>query len=319
MAIEEAFFESGGERCAATWYWPDGAGTRWPCVVLANGFSGTRDWILPDFARRFAAAGMAAFAFDYRHLGESGGTPRQIVDLKLQREDLRAALAHVRREPRIDAARLALWGTSLGGSHALAAAAEDPEVTALILNMPALDVLRGGNAEVKRKRLGVSRRRTVGITIRLLVTALRDLARAARGVEPLYLDVYGEPGEAFFTDPELAPRFRRVAEQSPLWQNRVAARFLLGAPRYREGTFERVAAPILICLAEHDLEVSADFIRARASGAARAELRVYPVGHFDLYHGAAFQQVVADQVRFLCAHLERERNRVAEQEEISPG
>ncbi len=47
--------------------------------------------------------------------------------------------------------------------------------------------------------------------------------------------------------------------------------------------------------------------------------RAYPVGHFDLYHGAAFQQVVTDQVRFLYAHLEQELNRVAEQEEIPPG
>src|SRR5688572_32040331 len=115
MDREAASFESDGERCAATWYWPDGAAARWPCVVLAHGFSGTRDWILPDFGQRFAAAGFAALAFDYRHLGESAGTPRQIVDVRRQRADLRAAFAHARREPRIDPRRLALWGTSLGG------------------------------------------------------------------------------------------------------------------------------------------------------------------------------------------------------------
>ncbi|UJR86697.1 alpha/beta hydrolase [Sandaracinus amylolyticus] len=303
MAIETTSFESRGERCAATWYLPDAVGERWPCVVLANGFSGTRDWILPDFCRRFAAAGIAALAFDYRHLGESGGAPRQIVDVGEQRADLLAALAHARRDPRIDPRRVALWGTSLGGSHALTVAADDPDLAALILNMPAIDALSGANVEEKRKRAGVSRARTVAITLRLVGAALRDLSRAARRADPLYLGVYGEPGEAFFTDPELAPRFRRVAEGSPTWQNRVAARFLLGAPRYRSGTFERVKAPILICLAEHDLEVSADFIRAKAKGAARVDIRTYPVGHFDLYHGDAFEQVAADQVAFLRAHL----------------
>jgi dienelactone hydrolase len=305
-SIEATSFESGGERCVATWYWPEGSATKRPCIVLANGFSGTRDWILPDFARRFAAAGIAAFTFDYRHLGESEGTPRQIVDLDIQRADLRAAIAHVRSEPRIDARRVALWGTSLGGSHALTVAAEDRDIAALILNMPALDVVAGSNVEAKRKRLGVSRTRTLAITLRLLGKALRDLARKSRGAEPLYLAVYGEPGEAFFTDPELAPRFRRVAEGSPNWHNHVAARFLLGAPRYREGTFERVAAPILICLAEHDLEISADFIRAKSAKAARAEVRVYPAGHFDLYHGQAFEQVAGDQATFLRAHLSAE-------------
>src|SRR5687767_13752530 len=89
---EAASFESDGERCVASWYWPATAAAQWPCVVLANGFSGTRDWILPEFAQRFAGAGYAALTFDYRHLGESDGSPRQMVDVRAQRADLRAAL-----------------------------------------------------------------------------------------------------------------------------------------------------------------------------------------------------------------------------------
>jgi dienelactone hydrolase len=301
MHVEDAWFESEGARCAATWYWPD-AGTKSACVVLANGFSGTRDWILPDFARRFAAIGCSAFAFDYRCLGDSEGTPRQVIDLEGQRSDLRAALAFVRREPRVDPARIVLWGTSLGGSHALTIAAEDPSLAALILNMPALDVVAGANLEAKRKRQGVSRARTAAITIKLLLTALRDKVASARGKGPIYLEVYGRPGHAFFTDPELAPRFRRVAEASRTWQNRAAARFLLGAPRYRRGTFERVSAPILICLAEQDFEISATFVRTQARGAPRAEIRSYPAGHFDLYHGEVFEQVAADQAEFIRMH-----------------
>ena len=73
---------------------------------------------------------------------------------------------------------------------------------------------------------------------------------------------------------------------------------MLGALRYRDGTFERVAAPILICLAENDLEISAEFIRTKPARTAHAEIRVYPSGHFDKYHGDAFVQVVADQVAF---------------------
>lgn len=310
-STEETWFESGGERCAGTWYWPHGEAERWPCVVLANGFSGTRDWILPDFAARFAAGGIAALAFDYRRLGESEGSPRQVVDLEAQRMDLRAALRHARGETRVDPRRVAIWGTSLGGSHALTVAAEERQLAALILNMPALDVVAGSNVDLKRQRLGFSRTRTAAVTLRLLAVALRDLARKARGAEPLYLAVYGAPGEAFFTDPDLAPRFRRVAEGSPTWQNRIAARFLLRPPRYREGTFERATAPILICLAEHDLELSADFIRAKAARARpRAEIRVYPVDHFGMYHGEAFERVAADQVAFLRAHMIAAEKRV---------
>ena len=44
---------------------------------MAHGFSGTMDWIVPDFAARFADGGLAALIFDYRYLGDSGGEPRE--------------------------------------------------------------------------------------------------------------------------------------------------------------------------------------------------------------------------------------------------
>jgi len=296
-------FESEGVRCAATLFAPDAHAAAVPCVVLANGFSGTMDWIVPWFAERFAAAGLAALVFDYRHLGRSDGEPRQIIDVRRQRADLRAAIAFARRQPGIDPERIALWGTSLGGSHVTTVAAEDPRIAALILNMPALDAIAGGNADAKRQHVHASRATMVRVTARLLAAAVRDAARGALGWPPLYLAVYGAPGEAFFTDPDLAPRFARVAAESPTWQNRVAARFLLGVPRYREGTMERINAPILVCLAERDIEVSEAYVRSKVEKARRSEVRVYPGGHFDLYHGEAFEQLVADQTAFLRAHL----------------
>jgi len=48
----------------------------------------------PDqFAGRFAAAGYAALAFDYRHFGASGGAT-SVRLARRQREDWRAAQAH---------------------------------------------------------------------------------------------------------------------------------------------------------------------------------------------------------------------------------
>jgi hypothetical protein len=273
------------------------------CVVLAHGFSGTMDWILPSFAERFASAGLAALTFDYRHFGASGGEPRQLVDVVEQRADLRAAVDFARRQPEIDAERIALWGTSLGGSHVALAAAEDARITALVLNMPALDPLVGGNVPAKRKRLDVSWAAIACTTLQLLAAAVHDALRAALGRSPRYLAVYGEPGTAFFTDPELADNFARVTASSPTWENRVAARFLLGLPRYRKGTMERIAAPILVCLAEHDLEVSTSYVKRTVAKAKRAEVRVYSAGHFEMYHGDALEKVVADQTAFLYAHL----------------
>jgi uncharacterized protein len=48
---------------------------------------------LVPYAERFAASGIVALVFDYRSFGESGGEPRQLVDIPGQHQDIRAAVA----------------------------------------------------------------------------------------------------------------------------------------------------------------------------------------------------------------------------------
>jgi uncharacterized protein len=296
-------FDSKGATCAGYLYFPEEAASAVPCVVMANGFSGTMDWILPDFAERFAAAGLGVLTFDYRHLGESEGAPRQIVNVRRQRRDLKRAVQFARSHAGIDPERIALWGTSLGGSHAAVHASRDGRIAAVILNMPALDVVKGSNLQEKLRRMNVSRMEMLSASIRLLGAAARDAIQGALGLPPHYIAVYGQPGEAFFADPALADRFAKVTAGSPTWENRVAPRFLFQAPRYREGMMERITAPLLICLATEDDEISASFVKEKARKAHRAEIREYAAGHFDMYHGAIFEQVAADQTRFLREHL----------------
>ncbi|MDN5931699.1 MAG: alpha/beta fold hydrolase, partial [Pseudonocardia sp.] len=122
MSRTEHPFTVDGEQCAAWLFRPDSPG-RVPCVVLAHGFGMTRACRLDAWAERFAAAGLAALVFDYRGFGDSGGSPRQVLDIAAQRADWRAAVAHARTTPGIDAGRVALWGTSFSGGHVLAVAA----------------------------------------------------------------------------------------------------------------------------------------------------------------------------------------------------
>jgi uncharacterized protein len=82
--MSEVFFHSGGVRCAGVHLPGEDGGVfagddgRRPCVVLAHGFAGTVDSGLLPYAERFAAAGLDALAFDYRHFGASEGEPRQL-------------------------------------------------------------------------------------------------------------------------------------------------------------------------------------------------------------------------------------------------
>ena len=301
--IQEVSFRSDGLNCAGNLYLPLTNDKALACIILANGFSGTMDWILPDFARRFAKAGFAAFTFDYRTFGKSEGDPRQVINLKGQRSDLRNALKWVRNYEGIDRHRIALWGTSLGGSHVIEVASTDNEIAAVIGNMPALDVLKGANTKAKAKAANISRLQMVSATVRLLGSALLDVAKDKIGLSPHYLKVYGDVGEAIFTDPSLARRFNKVAESSPTWKNQVAARTIFNLPVYKEGTIERITAPMFIAISTKDIEVDPAFIRDKFSKAENAEIKEYPYDHFSMYHEEPFEEVVTDQVNFLKEHL----------------
>jgi len=51
-------------------------------------------------------------------------------------EDWRAAIRFARGLKGVDAGRIALWGSSLGGGHAVSAASEDPRVAAVVAQIP---------------------------------------------------------------------------------------------------------------------------------------------------------------------------------------
>jgi uncharacterized protein len=300
---ERVSFDSDGCRCAAVLYRPDGNSGMTPCVVMAHGFSGTMDWIVPDFAARFAAGGFAVLIFDYRYLGSSAGEPRQLIDSGKQQEDLRRAVQFARARPGIDASRIALWGTSLGGSHVVNCAAQDPDIAAVVANVPGLDLCRGTRGRFKSPSFRPGKARVAAATIRLLAAAVLDAARGAVGLSPYYIPVYGPLGKAVFCDPALADLFRKVEQDAPSWRNQVTPRFLFTAPRYREGTIERIVAPLLVTLARDDAVISTAFVKDKAARAANREIREYPVGHFDMYHGAVRDEVASDQLSFLRQHL----------------
>src|SRR4051794_18951973 len=118
MEVEEVRFSSdAADRCAGSLFLPPAAAGPVPCVVMGSGLSCVRDQGMNAVAERFAAAGLAGLAIDYRHFGASGGEPRGLVSGARQRQDLRAGLAFARGRPEVDASRIALWGYSLGGGN----------------------------------------------------------------------------------------------------------------------------------------------------------------------------------------------------------
>jgi uncharacterized protein len=288
---ERVTFESCKVECAGCFYWPEKLVKSLPCIVLCNGFSGTMDWVLPQYAERFASAGITAFAFDYRYFGESRGYPRQLVNVRRQRQDIAAALRFVRAQPNIDPQRIALWGTSMGGGHVVDIASRDPGIAAVIAQIPGLDFVR----EEARATI-----RIPSLTIaKLLVAAVWDGLRGLLGLSPYYAKVFGKPGDvAIFTDPALQDRFHALIQGSPTWRNEFTPRFYLAPPRYREGVAERIKMPLLVAIAEREVYANPKFQAWVGGRAPNGAVKHYPGGHFDFYHDL-FEDVVRDQIAFL--------------------
>lgn len=73
---------------------PEGASEhqRVTIVVMAHGFGGIKEHRPDGFAERLVARAYAGLVFDYRHLGQSSGRPRNVVSIGTQLADWRNAV-----------------------------------------------------------------------------------------------------------------------------------------------------------------------------------------------------------------------------------
>lgn len=287
-------FPSGGEQCAAYLYRAEGPATgERPCVVMAHGFTATRDDRLPAFAERFAAAGFAVLVFDYRHFGASSGQPRQLLDIGKQHDDYRAAIAYARGLDGVDPERIVLWGSSFSGGHVVAVAATDPRVAAVVAQAPFAD------------GIATARKLPLRNFMKIGQAAMRDIAGSLAGRPPHLVPAVAPPGGlAAMTAPEADPGFRGMVGEDSRWQNAFAARLMLTLPLYRPGrAAAKVQAPLLVCVCDADETTPPAPAIAMAERAPRGELLRYPIGHFDIYTGDAFERAVTDQTAFLQRQL----------------
>ncbi len=240
---------------------------------MAHGFSATRDDGLPAYATAFADAGFAVLVFDYRHFGSSTGEPRQLLDIGRQQADYRAAVAHVRGLPGIDADRIALWGSSFSGGHVLTVAAGDPRIAAVVAQAPYVDSIPVLKI-VPPKNI-----------LRGALEGAYDLVGSLLGRPPYYMPAVAQPGGyAVMTQPQAVPGFEAIAPHGSRWENKVAARIMLALTFYRPCRHAaELRMPLLVSVCENDQITPPGPAAAVAERAPRGELVRYPYGHFDIY------------------------------------
>jgi uncharacterized protein len=289
---EDVWFSSGDDRVSAWLYRPSSSDTT-PLVVMAHGLGAVRTMRLDAYAERFSASGYACLVFDYRNFGDSEGEPRQLLDVRMQLDDWAAAVAYARTLPGIDHERIAVWGTSFGGGHAIATAARLPGIAAAVAQCPFTDAVASLRAMNPMT------------AARITALAVRDVIGARAGKPPLMIPTAGKPGElALMTAPDAYSGYLRLVPENVELRNEVAARIGVKLVAYSPGrSAKKIPCPILFCVCESDSVAPAGPTLRHAAKAPRGEVKVYPEGHFAIYVDDAFERVVADQIAFLDKHL----------------
>lgn len=284
-------FESGDGECVGDLYFDPEAGKQ-PFVIMAHGFGAERTWKLPDFAVRFAEAGIGVLNFDYRGFGDSPGEVRQWVSPSRHREDFHAALRFLRSQPIADAARIGLWGASLSGGNVLMAAAEDGNVSAVSCLVPFFDSW----AVMAKMPL-------VGFLPVTLMSAA-DWAASLFG-QSINMTLAGDPGEfAFLTFPGWKTGILGSVPQGSKWQNKLPARVALELPFHRPIlSASKVNCPVLIQYGKRDEGIPVQSVLDTAKQLRSVEIEEYAMGHIQPFKEPWFSKIADRQVEFFSTRL----------------
>lgn len=278
-------FTSGGERCAAWWYPPsDGTTGHAPCVVMAHGFSMTRDQGLETYAERFAAAGVHVLVFDHRYLGDSEGEPRRRFRGRHQREDWRNAIEHAKALDGVDPTRVVLWGFSFSGGHVAKLLAENVDVAAAMVLCPFVSGL---------PRVLATSPATIAW---ILPRAIAD----AFGRHTL-IPVTGPPGaRAAMTLPGEEEGFALSTPEGSRWRNEISPGLFATVAFHRPVARARsMTVPLWVGRCADDVSTDFASIGRLADKAPNGVLVDLPGDHFAPFHGEAPERIAGAQVAFL--------------------
>jgi fermentation-respiration switch protein FrsA (DUF1100 family) len=288
-------FPSGDSMIAALHY----PGANRACIVMAGGTGVTKEPASDPFAPHFQSAGFSVLAFDFRRLGESGGSPRQVVRVDDQVDDYRAAIAFAATLPEVDPTRIAIWGFSLAGGHVLHVAARQPGLAAAIAQAPLAD----GPAIAPN----AMRAMTAGAALRLHLRAAGDLlGRRFLRRPPVLIPLAGPRGTVASITTRDGARGGQALDPDgryPDWQQTVAAASALRLAFYRPGrTASRIACPLPVVVFDDDQTVLTSPAVKAAERAPLGELVRLDGDHYAAFE-RAHEATLDAEIDFLRCHV----------------
>ena len=133
MSSQPVSFYSEGVKLAGDLFLPDDLrpGEQRAGIVLCHGYTGVRALYLPDNARELTKAGYVVLTFDYKGWGDSEGPTARLAPYS-RVADVQAALTFLGAQQTVDANRMGIYGTSYGGATVVWTAAVDPRVKCVV-------------------------------------------------------------------------------------------------------------------------------------------------------------------------------------------
>ena len=283
-------YYSQGSKISAVLYLPEGAGPeRRPGVVLCHGFTGIKELILPDYARRFAAAGYAALAFDYRGFGESEGERGRLIPYD-QVMDIRNSMTFMETLDEVDPERIGLWGTSYGAANVVYTAGVDGRARCVVAQVGFGD---GGR--------GMSRRRPEEVAPVLEMIRNERRQRVLTGkstmVDPLMI----------LSDPDSVAFFTEAAKSLPQLKTQIPLETVEATLEYRpEDVVHRIAPrALLLIAAELDVPAPADEFRSLYAKAGEPKKLIVMEGirHYEIYGGEPLKRSIREALDWYRQYL----------------
>jgi dipeptidyl aminopeptidase/acylaminoacyl peptidase len=266
-------------------------GERRAGIVLCHGYTGVRSIYLPDNARVLAEAGYVVLTFDYKGWGDSEGPKTRLAPYS-RVADVQAALTFLSVQPEVDAARLGIYGTSYGGATVVWVAAVDPRVKCVVAVV--------GIGHGARWMRSVRRPDEYHD---LLTRAAEDrVKRALTGMSDL-----ADRNDILLPDRQSAELGAAARRDNPAAVTQIPLEFVDDTLGFNpEWVVDRIAPrPALFVTTDDDRLVppqETEAMYARA-GEPKKLVVLKGFGHYEVYGGEAFRQVMNETVAWYRTHL----------------
>ncbi len=286
-------FYSEGVRLAGDLFLPDDLrpGEQRAGIVLCHGYTGVRNLYLPDNARVLNEAGYVVLTFDYKGWGDSDG-PKSRLSPYGRVIDSQAALTFLAAQSMVDPERLGLYGTSYGGATVVWTAAVDQRVKAVV------SVVGVGHG----KRWMRSVRRPDEFADLLKRSAADRVQRVMTGKSE-----YVDRTSILLPDRQSAELAAAARRGNPGAVSEIPMEFIDDTLAFHpEWVVDKIAPrPVLFITTDDDRLVPQDESEALYARAGEPKKLVVlkGFGHYEVYAGEAFRQVMAPTLAWYREHL----------------